>query len=341
MRNDSIAAAPAGGALFGPASSRLLTTLMAATACCVSSFAAAQAWPTKPVRLVVAQPAGGPTDAVGRLIAQVLAEGLGQNVVVDNRAGAGGTVGTAHVAKSKPDGYTLMVTSAGVTAIAPFLYSSVGYDPLADFVHVSLLTKTVTVLVVHPTLPVKSVAELIQLARTRPGQINMASGGNGTVSHLTGELFRTLAGIQVVHIPYKGSAAAATEVMGGQVEMFFLILNEGVGHVRSGRLKGLATTGTKRAKHMPNIPTVDEAGVKGFVSETWYGVSAPAALPPDLVNRIHTTAVQTMRRSPLAERFDNAALELVGEGTEGFTRHVRGEIDKWSKVIKQSGAKVN
>lgn len=320
---------------------RLVRLLLALPLAALAAPGMAQSFPAKPVRLVVAQPAGGPTDAVGRLIAQALAEGLGQNVIVDNRVGAGGTVGTAHVARSKPDGYTLMVTSAGVTAIAPYLYPNVGYDPLADFVHISLLTRTVTVLVVPPSLPVKSVGDLVALARARPGRINMASGGNGTVSHLTGELFRTMAGIEVTHVPYKGSAAAANEVMGGQVDMFFLILNEGLGHVRSGRLRALATTGEQRAAHLPEVPTVHEAGVKGFVSETWYGISGPAGMPADLVSRIHMAAIQGMRRPAMRERFDNAALELIGEGTEPFTRHIRSEMEKWSRVIRQSGAKVN
>jgi tripartite-type tricarboxylate transporter receptor subunit TctC len=260
--------------------------------------------------------------------------------VVENRVGAGGTVGTTFVARSKPDGYTLLVATAGVMSIAPHLYTKVDYDPIADFQHVSLLTKTVTVLVVHPSFPARTVGELVKLAKSKPGQINMASGGNGTVSHLTGELFKTMAGIQVVHIPYKGSATAATEVMGGQVEMFFLILNEGIGHIRSGRLRGLATTGPQRAKHMPDVPTVAEAGIKGFESVTWYGISAPPGLPADVASKLVAVSAQGVQKSPFRDRYDAAGMELVGSTPEAFVAHIKAELAKWSKVIAQSGAKV-
>ncbi|MEQ1774034.1 MAG: tripartite tricarboxylate transporter substrate binding protein [Burkholderiales bacterium] len=300
-----------------------------------------QPYPSKPVRLVVPQPAGGPTDAAGRLIAQMLADGLGQNVIVDNRAGAGGTVGTAHVARSKPDGYTLLTATAGILSIAPSLYSRIDYDPIADFQHISLTVRTPTVLVVHPSFPAKTSADLIRIARTKPGQINLASGGNGTASHLTGELFRAMSGINIVHVPYKGSAAAATDIMGGQVEMFFLILNEGLGHVRSGRLKGLATTGPQRSKYLPDLPTVSESGIPGFESVTWYGLSAPAQMPADVLSKLSAAAIQGIKKPIFRERFEAAGYEIMGSTSEAFLTHIKSEMVKWANVIKQSGAKVN
>jgi len=317
----------------------LLTVCTIALGCI--GTAAAQSYPSKPVRLVVPQPAGGPTDAVGRIIAAMLSETLGQTFIVENRVGAGGTIGAASVAKSKADGYTLLITSPGITSIAPHLYPQMGYDPIADFTHVSLLVRVGTVLVVHPALPVKSVAELIRLARARPGQINLASGGSGTVSHLTGELFKSMANVDLVHVPYKGSGPAATEVMAGQVEMMFLILNEALSYVRSGKLRGIAVTGAKRSPHLLDIPTVAEAGIPGFVSETWFGISAPAALPAEITARLTSASLQAVQRPEWRERLNRSGFEITTLPGEDFTRHIRSEIEKWGRIVRQSGAKVN
>lgn len=310
-------------------------------ACCGPAIAVAQTFPSKPVRLVVPQPAGGPTDSVGRIFAGMLTEALGQNVLVDNRPGAGGTIGAGSVAKSRPDGYTLLVTSPGITSIAPHLYPQMSYDSIADFTHLALLARVGTVLVVHPVLPVKSVPDLIRLAKLRPGQINLASGGNGTVSHLTGELFKTMAGIDMVHVPYKGSGQAASELMGGQVEMMFLILNEGLNLVRSGKVRALAVTGARRSPNLPDMPTVAESGVTGFVSETWFGVSSPAGMPADLVTRLSSVAIQSAQREEWRERLVRNGFEVASLGREEFTRHIRGEIEKWGRIVRQSGAKVS
>jgi len=313
-----------------------VVTLMA-----LAATSHSQDFPNKPLRLVIAQPAGGPTDSVGRLIGQMLSEGIGQNVIIENRVGAGGIIGTAHVAKSRNDGYTLLVSSPGIMSIAPFLYATPGYDSIADFAHISLLLKTATVLVVHPSVPARTVGELVKLAKARPGVMNMASGGNGTFSHLTGELFKRSAGINVMHVPYKGSAIAATETMGGQVEMFFMILNEGMGHVNSGRVRGLATTGSKRAKLMPNMPTMVESGLKDFVAETWYGVSMPKGPPSALVARLHSALIQPMQQPAWEERFYKTSLETVGTSPAEFTAHIEAEIRKWGSVVKQAGIKIN
>lgn len=315
--------------------------VIAATFAMVATCATAQNYPVRPLRLVVAQPAGGPTDSVGRLFAQMLSEGVGQNVLVENRVGAGGVIGTAHVAKSKNDGYTLLVSSPGIMSIAPFLYANTGYDSLADFSHISLLVKTSTVLVIHPSLPARSVGELIKLAKTRPGQINMASGGNGTFSHLTGESFRSSAGIDVVHVPYKGSSLAATEVMGGQVEMFFMILNEGIAYVKSGRVRGLATTGNQRAALLPEVPTMIEAGLRNFVAETWYGISAPRGTPAEIISRLHAVTTQPLQKPAWRERYDKVGLETVGLSSEEFARYIDAEMRKWGEVVKRAGIKIN
>ncbi|MBC7779867.1 MAG: tripartite tricarboxylate transporter substrate binding protein [Proteobacteria bacterium] len=305
-----------------------------------SQWVFAQAWPVKPVRLVVPQPAGGPTDSVGRIFAAMLADVLGQTVIVENRTGAGGTIGAASVAKSKPDGYTLLVASPGITSIAPHLYPQLGYDTLNDFTHLALLSRVGTVLVVHPALPVKSVGDLLRMAKARPGQINMASGGNGTVSHLTGELFKSTAGVNLVHVPYKGSGPAATEVMAGQVEMMFLITNEALSFVRSNKLRALAVTGASRSPHLPTLPTVAEAGLPGFVSETWFGISGPAGMPADIASRVTSAATQGVQRTEWRERLERSGFEIATAGADEFTRHIRAEIEKWGRIVRQSGAKV-
>lgn len=320
---------------------RFMSLFALMLACCGPATVLAQAFPSKPVRLVVPQPAGGPTDSVGRIFAAMLTEALAQNVLVENRTGAGGTIGAASVAKSRPDGYTLLVTSPGITSIAPHLYPQIPYDSLADFTHLALLARVGTVLVVHPSLPARSVPDLLRLAIARPGQINLASGGNGTVSHLTGELFKTMAKVDLVHVPYKGSGPAATELMGGQVEMMFLILNDGLGLVRSGKVRALAVTGARRSPHLPDVPTVSESGVPGFVSETWFGISAPPGLPPELASRLSGVALHSVKREEWRERLDRNGFEIASLGREEFTRHIRSEIDKWGRIVRQSGAKVN
>src|SRR5512146_915930 len=256
--------------------------------CLQSATASAQSYadyPVKPVRFIVGQSPGGATDIVARLVAQKLTENLKQSVIVENRTGAAGSIGANYVVKSAPDGYTLLIVSSSY-AINPSLYTSLPFDPVKDLAPVSLIADAPFLLVVHPSLPVHSVKELVALANAKPGVLTFASGGNGSSGHLAGELFKYLAGIQLVHVPYRGAGPALVDVMTGQVDMTFGSVLSSLQHVKSGRLRALAVTSAKRSSALPDLPTVAEAGVKGYRRTTWYGLLAPAATPPTLVSRI-------------------------------------------------------
>jgi len=254
----------------------------------LSPVAAAQNYPTKPIRLVVPFPAGGTTDILARAAAQKLSEALGQQVVVDNRPGAGGNIGADIVAKSAPDGYTLLMGTVGTHAINPSLYTKMPYDHFKDFVPVVLVAGVPNVLVVTPSLPVNSVQDLIKLAKEKPGQINFASSGSGTSIHLSGELFKTMTGVEMTHVPYKGSSPALTDLMGGQVQLMFDNLPSALPQIKGGKLRAIAVTSTKRAPALPDIPTMAESGLPGFEASSWFGVLAPAGTPPAVVTRINT-----------------------------------------------------
>jgi tripartite-type tricarboxylate transporter receptor subunit TctC len=303
--------------------------------------ASAQNYPERAIRLVVPFPAAGTTDILAREVAQQLTGALGQTVVVDNRPGAAGNIGSDLVAKSAPDGYTLLMGTVGTHAINPSLYSKMPYDHVKDFVPVVLVAGVPNVLVVNPALPVNSVADLIKLAKDKPGQINFASSGSGTSIHLSGELFKTMAGVDMIHVPYKGSAAALTDLIGGQVQIMFDNLPSALPQIKAGRLRPIAVTSLKRAAVLPDIPTINESGLPGFEASSWFGVLAPAGTPAPIVLRINAEVNQWLQSADAREKLLSQGAEAAGGSPAQFANHIRAETEKWAKVVKASGAKVD
>lgn len=300
----------------------------------------AQSYPAGPVRVIVPFPPGGGVDGAGRLISQKLSEALGRQFVVDNRPGANGMIGSELAAKSAKDGYTLMVNGANFVTTAS-LYSKVTYDPVRDFEPVSLIALAPNVLVVHPSLPVKSVKELIALAKARPGQVNFAGSGSGSTPHLAAELFNTLANIRMIHIPYRGTGPAIVGLMSGEASVMFMPTTNAVPLVKGGRLRALAVTSRERVPAMPELPTVSESGLKGYESSQWYGMLAPAGTPVNLLDLLNAHVVKIMQAPDMKQRLTGDGLIAVGGTREQFAAHIKSEMTKWAKVIKQSGAKVD
>jgi len=301
--------------------------------------AAAEPYPARPVRFVVAFPPGGGTDIIARSIAQKLGERLGQQVLIDNRPGAGGNIGTDLVAKSSPDGYTLLMGSAGPLAINASLFARMPFDPIKDLAPVTLAASTPNVLVVHPSLPAATVRELIALAKARPGEINFASSGHGTPAHLAGELFNSMAGVKLIHVPYKGAAPALADLLGGQVQLMFSTMPPALPHVRDGKLRALAVTSLKRSPAAPDLPTVDEIALPGFEANTWHGVVVPAGTPAAIVARLNREIVAILHLPDVVERLSGQGAEALGSTPEEFAAYIKSESVKWAKVVRDSGAK--
>ena len=315
--------------------------MCAAVAIGAHASAAAQAYPQKPIRLVVGVPAGGTTGVVARLVGQKLGEQLGQQVVIENRGGAGGNIGAELVAKAPPDGYTLFLATIGTMTINPSLYSKMPFDTLRDFAAISQLTSMPQLLVVHPSVPVKSVKELIAYAKARPGQLNFASGGAGTAIHLAGELFRTMAGVDMVHVAYKGSAPAMTDLIGGQVTVMFDQILTALPHVQSGKLRALGVTTEKRSPAAPQIPTIAEAALPGYAVTTWHGLLAPAGTPREVVNRLSSETARALQSPDIRDRFAAQGVDPVSSTPEQFAAMMKSELEKWRKVIAASGTKID
>ena len=306
----------------------------------LSQFATAAEYPSRPIRFVMPYPVGGTIDMSGRMVAKDLGDRLGQQVVVDNRTGAGGTLGTEIAAKSPPDGYTMVMGGTGTLAVSPGLGRPLGYSPLADFAPVTLLATTPYVLVAHPSVPAASVRELIALAGKQPGKLNYASGGSGSAPHLIGEMFRTRAGIDVVHIPYKGSTPAKIDLVAGRVQMFFTGIPPVLSEIRNGTLRALGVTTAKRSNTLPDVPSIAESGVKGFDVAPWFGVLVPVKTPPAITARLHDEIVSVLREATLRERLARDGVDAVGNTPKEFGAFIRTEMDKWAKAVKESGAKV-
>jgi tripartite-type tricarboxylate transporter receptor subunit TctC len=302
--------------------------------------AIAQGYPAGPVRVIVPFPPGGGVDGAGRLISQKLTEALGKQFVVDNRPGANGMIGSELAAKSAKDGYTLMVNGANFVT-TPSLYAKVTYDPVRDFEPVSLIALAPNVLVVHPSLPVKSVKELIALARARPGQVNFAGSGSGSTPHLAAELFNTLAKVNMVHVPYRGTGPAIIGLMSGEASVMFMPTTNAVPLVRSGRLRALAVTSRERVPAMPGLPTVSESGLKGYESSQWYGLLAPAGTPADVIALLNSQVAKIMQAPEMRQRMTDEGLVAVGSTRDDFAAYIKTELAKWAKVIRASGAKVD
>lgn len=303
--------------------------------------AMAQIYPTKPIRLVVPFPAGGPTDMVARPLAQYLSERLKQQVVVDNRGGAGGGIGAEVVARSPADGYTLLMATVGTHAINPSLYKSLAYDPVKDFTPIALVAAAPVALVVHPSVNVGSVAEFIARAKAQPGSINFGTAGNGTPGHLTGEMFRAAAGVDVKHVPYKGSAPAISDLIGGQIQAMFDPLQSVLPQVQAGKIKLLAISSSARSQAAPSVPTFAEAGLKDFEATAWWGVFAPANLPTDIATRLNAEIDAITRSDAFRQHLVPLGVQVIGGTREDFARFQQRELQKWGKAVRDSGASVD
>jgi tripartite-type tricarboxylate transporter receptor subunit TctC len=305
-----------------------------------SAAAPAQTFPSKPVRIIVAFPPGGGTDIVARILSPRLTDALGQQVVVENRAGAAGIVGTDVVAKSAPDGYTIFMGTLGNLSVNPLLYKKLPFDVARDFAPLTQVVAVTFMLYVHPSFPVKTVKDLIAIAKPRPGEINYASSGSGGAPHLAAELFNMMAGVKMVHVPYKGSALSFTDVMGGQVPLTFDSLTQGLPYVQSGRLRAVATLGPKRTPVLPNVPTVGET-LAGYEVVNWFGLVVPAGTPHDIVNRLHSEVVKALRIPEVRDRLVSLGSDPVGSSTEEFGAFMKSEAAKWARVIKKANIHVD
>jgi tripartite-type tricarboxylate transporter receptor subunit TctC len=309
----------------------------ALAALAISAAARAQVYPAKPIRMIVAYPPGGGTDIVGRMLAQKLGESLGQSVVVENRGGASGNIGTELAARAAPDGYTILMGNVAPNAINVSLFKDMAFDPVADFAPVSLVASTPNILVVHPSTPARTVKEVIALAKAKPGTLNFASAGVGSSSHLAGELFRILARADIVHVPYKGAGPAMVDVLSGQVQLYFATMPAAMPHVKPGKLAPVAVTSARRSHALPDLPTVAESGVPGYEASTWYGVLAPARTPSAVVARLHGDIVKILGDAALHARLADQGFDPVGSSPEEFGAYIKSEILKWGKVIRDAG----
>ncbi len=307
----------------------------------VAAPAAAQSYPAKPIRFVVPFPAGGIADLFARVIGQKFNEAWGQPAVVENRPGAGGNIGAEIVAKSPPDGYTLVMGSIGTHSVNVSLFSKLAYDPIRDFAPVALVMEAEGLLVLHPSVPVKTVKELIALAKARPGQLSYASAGNGTASHLAGELFKSMARVDMVHVPYKGNVPAITDLIAGQTSLLFATMPTVMPQVQAGRLKALAVASAARSQAAPELPTIAEAALPGFEVTNWIGIFAPAGTPREIVNRLNGETVRIMQSPDIQKRLANEGARFTPRTPDEFTAFVKAEIAKWAKVIKTAGIRVD
>jgi tripartite-type tricarboxylate transporter receptor subunit TctC len=320
---------------------RLLTTTVCILIASGSAAALAQGYPAKPVRLIVPFPAGGGSDIVGRILANKLSELMKQQVFVDNRPGAGGSIGTEAAVRSAPDGYTMVLASTSEIAVNPALYTKLTYDTVRDLAAVAMVAATPMVVVVHPSMPVKTVKELVALARARPGDINLASAGNGTFTHLSGELFRSVANIQWTHVPYKGAPPALTDLASGQVQVMFSSLPAAVGMIKGGRLKAIAVSTVKRSDALPGVPTVTESGVPGYDVEYWYGIFVTAATPRELIAQLHEAIVQALRSQEVTGNLAKQGAAPSALPQSQFAELVKSEVAKWGKVARAAGVKLD
>ena len=320
---------------------RLACRALCAFALVGSTVCAAQTWPTKAIKLVIPFPAGGSTDIVGRLLAEKLTTSLGQTVIVENRAGAGGTTGSDVVAKAASDGYTLLIGTSSTHAIAPALYERLSYNSIKDFSPIALVGTATILLVTHPSLPVSSVTELIALAKSKPGELSFGSTGNGSVSHLTAEYFKATAGIAIEHIPYKGDAPMTIDLVSGRISLAFGTAVAFLPYVQSGKLKALAVTSAQASPIAPTLPTVSAAGLNGFEALQWFGVFAPAGVSSAIVKQLNTDVNRVLQLADVRQKFESLGIEISNTTQEQFAQFIRDENTKWAKIVKASGAKVD
>ena len=321
---------------------RTLVAALLAVALPVTAAAAQSSppnYPNKPIRLVVPFPPGGPSDLLARLFSVKLGEALGQQVVVDNRGGAAGAIACEIVKRATPDGYTLLQATVGTLSINPELYPKLPYDPARDFRPVTMLTSTPYLLVTYPGLPARSVRELVALVKSKPHQLNFASGGVGTANHFSMELLKLVAGLDIVHVPYKGTGQAVNDVLAGQVQMMFMNLLPAMVHVKAGRMRGLAVTSAQRSAAVPDIPTIAESGFPGYESTSWHGIVVPAKTPAALVMRLHDEFAKITRSPDVKGRLESQGAAVIGNTPEEFAATIKAETVKWTKVIRTAGIK--
>jgi tripartite-type tricarboxylate transporter receptor subunit TctC len=299
-----------------------------------------QIYPSRPITIVVPFPAGGSADTLARIIGARLSEKLGQPVVIDNKPGVGGNLGTDIVAKAAPDGHTLLLAPSSI-AITPHLYSHLTYDPIKDFAPVTLIGNIPMVVVVNPEFPVKNIGELIALAKAKPGEIAYASAGNGTTNHLAVEQFKQVTDINLLHVPYRGNPLAVIDVIGGRVPLFFDFVLTALPHVREGKVRALATTGTKRTPVMLDVPTVIEAGVAGFDAGTWFGVYAPARTPKEIVEKLNSEILAALAVPAVKERLEGLGVDIIAKGPEGLAALTSADLAKWGPIVKKAGIKLD
>jgi len=320
---------------------RFLASIAAAILLAASGLALAETYPAKPIHFIVPYPAGGPLDTVARLLGQKVSESVREPVIVENRPGAGGNIGADQVAKSAPDGYTILMGAVATHAINPTLYAKIPYDPVKDFAPVTQVASTPNVLVVNPSLPVANVKEFIAYAKAHPGALNFGSGSTGSAGHLAGELFKAMAGVQMVHVPYKGAGPAMQDLIGGRIQLMFDNLASSLAQMRAGKVKALAVTTAKRSSLAPELPTIAESGLPGFDISTWFGVFSPGGTPRDVVQRLHDELVKALADPAVRETMLKLGAEPVGSTPAEFAAYIRSEARKYAEVIKASGARVD
>ena len=316
-------------------------TFIGAAFALAASLAHSQAFPAKPIRLICPFPPAGAVDIASRAIANELSKVLGQTVTVDNRPGAGGNIGGAEAARAAPDGYTIFMTTSGINAINPALYSKMPFDPNKDLLPVSALVSLSNVLVLHPSVKANSLADVIALAKAEPGKMTYASSGSGTSIHMSGEMFKYLTKVDILHIPYKGSAPAVTDLLGGQVMMMFDNIPSALPHIKAGKLRALATTGARRDPLLPELPTVAEAGVAGYESGVWFGLTVPAGTPRDVIAKLNDAAVKGTKSADFIKRLSELGYSMIGSTPEQMTEMNKAEISRWGPIVKASGAKAD
>lgn len=325
---------------YNTAGIKTLCMILLSLVIALPSFVQAQSYPSRPIRMVVPFSPGGAADTPGRMLMHKLSEVLGQQVIVDNRPGAGGTIGAEYVARSKPDGHTFLMIS-NTHVISASLYKSLSYDAVADFSPVLQFGDAPNVLVVHPSLPVKSVAELIALAKEKPGRVDYVSSGNGSSQHMFASLFTSMAGVNMFHIPYKGSAQATNDLLSGEVKVGFPGIAGMLQYIKTGRLRVLAVTSAQRSPELPDVPTIAEAGVKGYEATLWLGIIGPAGLPKEVVSKINTAVSGLIKQPDVQNALRNVGTEVTYRTPEEFGKFLRSEHQKWAKVVKEIGLKVN
>jgi tripartite-type tricarboxylate transporter receptor subunit TctC len=311
------------------------------TAALLSPLAAAQGYPNKPIRLILAVPAGATPDVTARLITPGLSQVLGQQLVVDNRGGAGGLIGAELASKASPDGYTVFIGSPGALTILPHLRKNVPYDTLRDFAPISLISIGPFVLITNPSVPAKTVKELIALAKAQPGKLSYASAGNGVANHLAMELFKQMTGVDILHVPYKGAPQAVIDVMAGHMQMMFNSIAPILANIKAGRLRVLGIASAKRSSQLPDVPTISEAGVPGFEAVNWFGMFAPAKTPKQIITRLNEAVVKVVRSQEIQSQFTALGADAVGSSPDEFAEFVRRDMEQYAKIVKLSGAKVD